>query len=66
MPKRIVYPNDNGGAAIVVPSPDCPLTIDEVAAQVVPAGKPFKIIDTADVPSDRTNRDSWTYEMFSA
>jgi hypothetical protein len=66
MPKRIVYPNDDGGVAIVVPSPDCPLTIDEIAAQVVPPGKPFKIIDTANVPSDRSDRDTWTYEMFNA
>jgi len=66
MPKRIVYPNDDGGVAIVVPSPNCPLTIDEIAAQVVPLGKPFKIIDTANVPSDRSDRDTWTYEMFNA
>jgi hypothetical protein len=25
----------------------------------VPAGKPFKIVDTADVPSDRTFRAAW-------
>jgi hypothetical protein len=66
MPKRIVYPDDFGGVAIVVPSPDCPLTVEQIAAQVVPEGKPFKIIDTAAIPADRSDRDSWTYEMFSA
>lgn len=66
MGKRIVYPNDEGGVAIVVPSPDCPLTIDEIAAQVVPIGKPFKIVDVSAIPEDRSDRDSWTYEMFSA
>jgi hypothetical protein len=61
--KRIIYPTDEGGVAIVVPAPDAleTMTIEEIAAKDVPAGKPFKIIDTADVPSDRTFRSAWEY-----
>jgi len=61
--KRIIYPTDEGGVAIVIPSPEALeiMTIEEIAAKDVPAGKPFKIIDTADVPSDRTFRDAWEY-----
>ncbi len=61
--KRIIYPTDKGGVAIVIPSPKAleTMTIEEIAAKDVPAGKPFKIIDTADVPSDRTFRDAWEY-----
>ena len=61
--KRIIYPTDDGGVAIVVPAPEAleTMTIEEIAAKDVPAGKPFKIIDTADVPSDRTFRNAWEY-----
>jgi hypothetical protein len=59
--KRIIYPTDDGGVAVVIPSPDCGLTVEEIAAKDVPAGKSFKIIDTADVPTDRTFRNAWEY-----
>lgn len=58
----IIYPNDEGGVSIVVPAPECDLTIEEIAAKDVPAGKPFQIINAADLPSDRTFRNAWTYE----
>ena len=61
MNQRIIYPLDNGGVAVVVPAPECGLTIEEIAAKDVPDGRPFKIIDVADVPSDRTFRNAWEY-----
>ena len=45
MNSRIIYPNDEGGVAVIVPAPECGLTIEEIAAKDVPAGKPFQIID---------------------
>ena len=66
MTQRIIYPTDNGGVAIIVPTPDWLSqegnTIEILAAKDVPKGKPYKIIDTADVPSDRTFRDAWEYQ----
>jgi hypothetical protein len=64
MTKRIIYPTDDGGVAIVIPSPEALVTmpIEQIAAKDVPAGKPFKIIDTTDVPTDRTFRDAWEYQ----
>jgi len=59
--KRIIFPNDEGGVSILIPSPNCELTIEEIAAKDVPAGKSFKIIDIADVPTDRTFRNAWEY-----
>ena len=61
MNARIIYPTDDGGVAIIIPAPDCGLSIDEIAAKDVPADKEFKIIDTADVPTDRTFRNAWEY-----
>ena len=60
MNKRIIYPTDDGGVAIIVPAP-CGLTIEEIAAKDVPAGKPYKIVDVADIPTDRTFRNAWEY-----
>jgi hypothetical protein len=61
MNSRIIYPNDDGGVAIVIPAVECGLTIKEIAAKDVPAGKPFKIVDVADIPTDRTFRNAWEY-----
>lgn len=61
MNKRIIYPTNEGGVAIIVPA-DCGLTIEEIAAKDVPAGKPYKIVDVSEIPSDRTFRDAWEYQ----
>jgi hypothetical protein len=62
MNQRIIFPTDDGGVAVIVPSPNClkEHTIEEIAAKDVPAGKPYKIVGVADIPSDRTFRDAWT------
>jgi hypothetical protein len=62
MNQRIIFPTDDGGVAVIVPSSNClkEHTIEEIAAKDVPAGKPYKIVDVADIPSDRTFRNAWT------
>lgn len=62
MNQRIIYPKDDGGVAIIIPAPECGLTIEEIAAKDVPQGKPYKIVDVADIPTDRTFRDAWEYQ----
>jgi hypothetical protein len=59
MDKRIIYSTDDGGVAVIVPAPNSGLTIEEVAAKDVPAGKAYKIVDVADIPTDRTFRNAW-------
>jgi hypothetical protein len=63
MNQRIIYPTDDGGVAIIIPAPEClqKHTIEEIAAKDVPAGKPYKIVDVADIPTDRTFRNAWEY-----
>jgi len=61
MNSRIIYPNDEGGVSIIVPAPECGLTIEEIATKDVPAGKPYQIVDVADIPTDRTFRNAWEY-----
>ena len=61
MNQRIIYTNDDGGVVILIPTPEClaERTIEEIAAKDVPAGKPYKIITTDDIPTDRTFRNAW-------
>lgn len=90
MSKRIIYPHDNGGIAVIIPATDIVglllhthsipafvaselptgkyvetsrLGVDDtmhlIAKKDVPTGVPYKIIDTEDVPTDRTFRAAW-------
>ncbi len=106
--KRIIYPTDDGGVAVIIPAPEArqkvlvseavtevvthDAVLDEdgiqtsaayeetvvvtpavyrdetddefaqwIAAKDVPTGKPFKILDVADIPIDRTFRNAWEY-----
>lgn len=61
MEKRIIYQTQDGGVAIIIPA-DCGLTIEQIAAKDVPTGSPYKIVDVADIPTDRTERDAWTVD----
>jgi hypothetical protein len=61
MNERIIYSNDDGGVSIIIPAVECGLTIEEIAAKDVPEGKPYKIVDVADIPTDRTFRNAWEY-----
>jgi len=57
MNSRIIYKTESGGVAVIVPTGE--LSLEETAAKDVPAGRPFKFADVADIPSDRTFRDAW-------
>jgi len=61
MNQRIIYPTDEGGVAIVIPAPEAleTMTIEEIAAKDVPAGKSYQIVDVSDIPDDRTFRNAW-------
>ena len=61
MDKRIIYPTPEGGVAVIVPAPDCGLTIEQIAAKDVPAGVDYRIVNASDVPADRTFRNAWEY-----
>ena len=59
--KRILFPNDNGGVAILVPTESL-----ELAMKDIPSGKPYLIVDAADIPTDRTFRNAWTADFTGA
>jgi len=64
MTQRIIYQTDEGGVAVVIPTSEALAShsIMEIAIKDVPAGKLFKIVDEAAIPSDRSQRDAWTVD----
>jgi hypothetical protein len=61
MNQRIVYKNDEGGISIIVPAEECGLTIEEIAAKDLPAGKAYNIVDVSEIPTDREFRNAWEW-----
>lgn len=59
--KRIIYPQENGVLGIICPSPECQ-SLDILIEMDVPEGAPYAIVDVEDIPTDRTYRNSWTFE----
>lgn len=56
--KRVIYPTDEGGVAVIVPAPGATL---EQVLRAVPPNKQYKIVDVSEVPADRTFRNAWEY-----
>jgi len=62
MNSRIVYRTEDGGVAVIVPAPECPLSLEEIAQKDVPTDRPYKIVNVSEIPSDRTFRGAWTID----
>ena len=61
MDKVIIYPNETGGISILVPCISL-----ESAMRDIPSGKPYRIVDRADLPQSREFRDAWTADFTGA
>ena len=55
--KQIIYPNGFGGVALMTPAEGW--AVEVVARKDVPAGVPYKIVDSEDLPSDHTFFNAW-------
>jgi hypothetical protein len=64
MNQVIIYKQDNGVVAIIRPTEEALALygIEAIAAKDVPAGKPYKIIDASEIPTDRSQRNAWTVD----
>ena len=63
MSQVIIYNQDNGIPALVMPTEEALQnhTILEIAIKDVPAGKRFKIVDAADLPTD-VPQEAWVID----
>ena len=64
MTQVIIYNQDNGVVAVIIPTPEAleQHSIQAISQKDVPSGKRYKLVDAADIPSDRSARDSWTVD----
>lgn len=59
--KRIIYKNQDNSVSILIPSSEVLsfATIEQVAEKDVPHNLPYWIVNTSDIPTDRTFRNAW-------
>ena len=64
MSKVIIYKQPNGVLAVIHPVSEVLKIhgIEAIAKKDVPAGLPYKIVDAAEIPQDRSQRNSWTVD----
>lgn len=62
--QRIIFKTPDNGVGVIVPTPEAlkSMTMEELAKKDVPAGAPYRIVDTSEIPTDRTFRDAWEYD----
>jgi len=64
MSHAIIYPQDNGIIALVMPTGELPIEL--VAQKDVPAGKPYLIVPYDDIPADHTFFGAWEADFTNA
>ena len=57
---KIIYTNDNGNMVVITPV-STELTVEEIAAKDVPAGKSYNIVEDSNLPTDRSFRNAWIF-----
>jgi hypothetical protein len=62
--ERIIYKNTDNTVGILIPTNEALAfaTIEQIAEKDVPFELPYKIVLTADIPSDRTYRNAWEWD----
>lgn len=57
--KRAIYEGSDGQVIILIPSPNCHLTFEQILDKDLPSGKYYEIVDKDDLPKDYTYYDAW-------
>lgn len=61
--KLAIFPNTEGTISVLVPAPNCGLTLEQICAKDVPTGVKYKIIDSSELPADGEFRNAWDYDF---
>ena len=59
--KRIIYKNQDNSVSVLIPTSEALsfATIEQIAEKDAPHNLPYWIINTSDIPTDRTFRNAW-------
>jgi hypothetical protein len=57
----IIYPQESGQVAVIIPA-DLSMSIEEIAAKDVPAGLPYKIVESLDIDDSYFNAYDYSEE----
>ena len=63
MKLAIFQQTDSDCISVLVPAPNCGLTLEQICAKDVPTGTKYKIIDSSELPADREFRNAWDYDF---
>jgi hypothetical protein len=60
----IIYRNEDNSISVLTPTAEwlASHTIEELVGKDIPADVPWRIIDVADLPQDRTFRNAWEWD----
>ena len=61
--RKIIFPDGIGGIRIVSPAPEYQDNLEELAAQIMPSGVPFRVLNDAAFPQDRNYRSAWVFDF---
>lgn len=61
---RIIYKNTDNSIGVLIPTQEALqyFTIEQIAEKDVPKDLPYKIVEDADIPSDREFRNAWEWD----
>ena len=63
MKLAIFTPPDSDTISVLIPAPNCNLTLDEICKKDVPSGVKYKVIEHTDLPNDREFRNAWSADF---
>lgn len=66
MNKRIIYTNSENKLCVVIPAPDCQLSLEQIIQKDVPPNTQYTVIDDVDLPQERTFRGAWEEDAANA
>lgn len=66
MKLAIFQPTDSDTISVLVPAPNCGLTLEQICQKDVPTGTKYKIIDSTELPADREFRNAWNYDFINS
>lgn len=61
--RKIIFPDGAGGISIASPASEYQERLAELAAQIVPDGMPFRILEDAAFPQNRDHRAAWMFDF---